>query len=71
MFTPRNIPFYLQGNKQASAPVLPQGREFNAPGPAPRHTPIEELARGAQQLLDIFASNGYALKVPARCVTCH
>ena len=48
-----------------------QGREFNAPGPAPRHTPIEELARSAQQLLDIFASNGYALKVlPAAVGNC-
>ena len=42
-----------------------QGMQFDAPAPAPRHTPIAELAQSAQRLLNVFVANGYALKVLA------
>lgn len=43
--------------------VILQGVQFGAPEPSPARTPIEELAGNAQRILDIFAANGYAIKV--------
>ena len=43
--------------------MLPQGQEFGAPAPLEPRTPIQDIARNAQQILDIFTANGYALKV--------
>lgn len=45
--------------------LVPQGVQFGAPQPSPTRTPIAELAGNAQRILDIFAANGYAIKVSA------
>lgn len=43
--------------------MFPQERKFGAPAPLEPRTPIQDIARNAQQILDIFTANGYALKV--------
>ncbi|CAL5223952.1 g6555 [Coccomyxa viridis] len=39
-----------------------RGQEFGAPAPLEPRTPIQDIAKNAQQILDIFTANGYALK---------
>ncbi|CAK0738295.1 hypothetical protein CVIRNUC_001022 [Coccomyxa viridis] len=39
-----------------------RGQGFGAPAPLEPRTPLQDITRNAQQILDIFAANGYALK---------
>ena len=43
--------------------LCPGAGLLGAPAPLEPRTPIQDIARNAQQILDIFTANGYALKV--------